>query len=207
MTLWKTVTVPYHRASPPPRSGWTPPVALAAVSHHSVTLRHDRDWRSNSASTPSIWTIMRPAGVAVSNGSVALRKATPAVSRSSRRWVSPRMERERRSTLATWDRLRGLHGGYLPCPGRLRGPCFWWTACLLTPSRLAICCQDQPLARALSTCRASRTSSRPCRAATARRPTSGSRLSMAAANVATSLLLVFVLAMGSRYLDGMGSDQ
>jgi hypothetical protein len=39
--------------------------------------------RSNSAKTPSIWTIIRPVGVVVSNGSVAERKATPAESSSS----------------------------------------------------------------------------------------------------------------------------
>jgi hypothetical protein len=53
---------------------------------------------SNSAKTPSIWTIIRPAGLAVSNGSVADRKATPAVSRSSSTWASPRTERDSRST-------------------------------------------------------------------------------------------------------------
>ena len=73
------------------------------------------------------------------------------------------------------------HRGHLPGPDRLRGPCFWWTACLVTPSRPAMSCQDQPLARALSTCRASRASTRPRRAATARNPRSGSRL-LAAAN-------------------------
>jgi hypothetical protein len=54
--------------------------------------------RSNSAKTPSIWTIIRPAGVVVSKGSVAERNATPAVSRSSRSWARPRTEREKRST-------------------------------------------------------------------------------------------------------------
>src|SRR6266508_2993104 len=77
------------------------------------------------------------------------------------------------------------HAGYLPGPARARGPCFWCTACLLTPSRLAMSCQDQPLARALPTCSASSTSSRPRRAATARRPSSGSWLLVAAASVAT----------------------
>src|SRR6266496_6207516 len=89
-----------------------------------------------------------------------------------------------------WDRL---HRGYLPCPARLRGPCFWWTACLLTLNRLAISCQDQPLERAFSTCRASSTSTRPRRAATARRPTSGSRL-LAAAKVASSGSAIFSIA-------------
>jgi hypothetical protein len=59
-------------------------------------------------------------------------------------------------------------------------------------------CQDQPLARALSTCRASRTSNRPRRAATARRPTSGLRL-LAAARVAASGPVAY--SMASRYLD------
>jgi hypothetical protein len=54
--------------------------------------------RSNSANTPSICTIIRPAGVEVSNGSVALRKATPAESSSSSTWARPRTDRERRST-------------------------------------------------------------------------------------------------------------
>src|SRR6266446_3996903 len=44
---------------------------------------------------------------------------------------------------------------------------FWWTACLLTPSRPAIAFHVQPLARALSTCNASRTSTRARSAATA----------------------------------------
>jgi hypothetical protein len=54
--------------------------------------------RSNSAITPSIWTSMRPAAVEVSNGSVALRKATPASSSSSRICASPRTVRASRST-------------------------------------------------------------------------------------------------------------
>src|SRR6266498_88309 len=91
------------------------------------------------------------------------------------------------------------HRGYLRDPGRLPGPCFWWTACLLTPSRLAMSCQDQPLVRALSTCRASRTSSSPRREATARRPISGSWLLLATAKVATSRSARF--SMPSRYLD------
>src|SRR6266511_572099 len=93
----------------------------------------------------------------------------------------------------------GHHAGYLPGPGRARGPCFWCTACLLTPSRLAMSRQDQPLARALSTCRASSTSARPRRAATARRPISGSWLAVAAANVVT--WLVVASSMASTYLD------
>ncbi|MGD0983678.1 MAG: hypothetical protein ABSA65_07650 [Acidimicrobiales bacterium] len=54
--------------------------------------------RSNSANTPSIWTIIRPAGVAVSNGSVAERKATPATSRASSRLARPRTDLAKRST-------------------------------------------------------------------------------------------------------------
>ncbi|MDA8292960.1 MAG: hypothetical protein M0040_01120 [Actinomycetota bacterium] len=54
--------------------------------------------RSNSAKTPSIWTIIRPAALVVSNGSVAERKATPAASKSSSSWARPRTERENRST-------------------------------------------------------------------------------------------------------------
>ncbi|HLI55111.1 MAG TPA: hypothetical protein VKU88_12345 [Acidimicrobiales bacterium] len=54
--------------------------------------------RSNSANTPSIWTIILPAAVVVSKGSVAERKATPAVSRASRRVARPRTERAKRST-------------------------------------------------------------------------------------------------------------
>ena len=83
-----------------------------------------------------------------------------------------------------------LHGGLPPLPGAAAGAVFWWTACLVTPRRLAMSCQDQPLARALSTWRASSTSSRPRRAATARRPSSGSRL-LAAARVTASGSTVF----------------
>jgi hypothetical protein len=54
--------------------------------------------RSNSAKTPSICTIIRPAGEAVSNGSVAERNSTPAASSRSRICASPRTERESRST-------------------------------------------------------------------------------------------------------------
>jgi len=55
--------------------------------------------RSNSAKTPSICTIIRPAELAVSNGSVAERKRTPALSSWSRICARPRTERESRSTL------------------------------------------------------------------------------------------------------------
>ena len=62
----------------------------------------------------------------------------------------------------------------------------WCTALPVTPRRAAICCQDQPLARAFSTCKASSTSTRPRRAATAASPTSGSWLLVAAATWVTS---------------------
>ena len=90
--------------------------------------------------------------------------------------------------------------------GKLDTPTGCWTrsarpknACLATPNRLAMSCQDQPLARALSTCRASSTSARPRKAATARRPISGSWLAVAAANVVTWLLVASSIA--SIYLD------
>src|SRR5215207_2259758 len=78
------------------------------------------------------------------------------------------------------------HRCYLRKPNR-RPAYLWCTACLVTPSRAAICCQDQPLARAFSTCRASRTSTRPRRVATAASPTSGSWLLVAATTWVTSL--------------------
>ena len=54
--------------------------------------------RSNSANTPSIWTIILPAAEVVSNGSVAERNPTPAASRVSSTSARPRTERDRRST-------------------------------------------------------------------------------------------------------------
>jgi hypothetical protein len=60
--------------------------------------------RSNSANTPSICTIIRPAAVEVSNGSEAERKATPAPSSFSRIRASPPTERASRSTLKTSSR-------------------------------------------------------------------------------------------------------
>jgi hypothetical protein len=45
------------------------------------------------------------------------------------------------------------HRCYLRKPKR-RPAYLWCTACLVTPGRAAICCQDQPLARAFSTCKA-----------------------------------------------------
>jgi hypothetical protein len=53
---------------------------------------------SNSAKTPSICTIIRPAEVEVSKGSVALLNRTPAWSSRSRSWARPLTERESRST-------------------------------------------------------------------------------------------------------------
>src|SRR5690606_10311192 len=56
----------------------------------------------------------------------------------------------------------------------IRWACFWCTACRVTPSAFAIACQDQPRARALRTCTASRCSTSLRSAATARSPTLGS---------------------------------
>jgi len=56
--------------------------------------------RSNS-NTPSICTSIRPAGVEVSNGSVAERKVTPERSSSSSRVTRSRMRRVNRSTRYT----------------------------------------------------------------------------------------------------------
>src|SRR5690606_30880854 len=53
-------------------------------------------------------------------------------------------------------------------------PYFLCTACRLTPSSVAISCQDQPCTRALRTWTASSCSRRRRRAATDRRPTRGS---------------------------------
>src|SRR5215211_5870609 len=92
------------------------------------------------------------------------------------------------------------HPCYLRKPNR-RPAYLWCTACLVTPSRAAICCQDQPLARAFSTCRASRTSTRPRRSATAASPTSGSWLLVAAATWVTSLEAVS--PMTSIYIDSL----
>ena len=73
---------------------------------------------------------------------------------------------------------------------------------LVTPSLAAICCQDQPLARAFSTCSASSTSTSPRRAATAASPTSGSWLLVAAATWVTSLEATS--PMTSIYIDSLG---
>ena len=56
----------------------------------------------------------------------------------------------------------------------IRLPYLRCTVCLVTPSRSAICCQDQPSRRALSTCTISSRSASSRSAATARNPTSGS---------------------------------
>src|SRR6266540_2085353 len=85
-------------------------------------------------------------------------------------------------------------------PNRNRLPAYFlWTACLVTPSRVAIASHDQPLARAFSTLRASSSSTRPRRAATAARATSGSSLPVAAATAVTSLCIVSL--MESTYID------
>jgi hypothetical protein len=60
--------------------------------------------RSNSANTPSICIIIRPAAVEVSKGSEADRKATPAPSSSSSTLANPPVERASRSTLNTSSR-------------------------------------------------------------------------------------------------------
>src|SRR5262249_36877883 len=83
-------------------------------------------------------------------------------------------------------------------PARL--PCFWWTACLLTPSASAMSCHDQPSRRALTTWSASSRSSRRRRASTARSPTLGSVLLAAAASSCASFI-------ASTYLDGSGSSR
>ncbi|PXY31703.1 hypothetical protein BAY60_04910 [Prauserella muralis] len=54
--------------------------------------------RSNWANMPSICTSIRPIGVEVSNGSVALRNTTPAESSSSSSITMSRRLRENRST-------------------------------------------------------------------------------------------------------------
>ncbi|PXY25282.1 hypothetical protein BAY59_25100 [Prauserella coralliicola] len=57
--------------------------------------------RSNWANMPSICTSIRPIGVEVSNGSVALRNTTPAESSSSSSITMSRRFRENRSTRYT----------------------------------------------------------------------------------------------------------
>src|ERR1022692_2310107 len=94
------------------------------------------------------------------------------------------------------------HSAYLPGRKSLPPAYFWCTACLLTASRSAIAFHVQPLARAFSTCSASSTSTRPRRAATAARPTSGSRLLVSAAIAVTSSGPAG--CMRSRYVDRMG---
>src|SRR5690348_3345059 len=58
----------------------------------------------------------------------------------------------------------------------VRRPYLRCTACLVTPRRLAMSCQDQPSSRACWTCSSSSRSASARRAATARSPTSGSLL-------------------------------
>ena len=76
-----------------------------------------------------------------------------------------------------------------------REPCFLCTACLLTPSTSAICCQLQPRSRALRTCRASSDSSSRRSEATAASPTAGSRLAVASASSVASVIVA------STYID------
>lgn len=72
-------------------------------------------------------------------------------------------------------------------PARDRRPaCCLWTACRLTRRASAICCQDQPCSRALSTCRSVSCSTSSRSEATARNPAAGSRLLAAAASVVVS---------------------
>ena len=85
------------RSSPmpdPTRIRW-PPVhwPWAALRSIPPITRSMRISRSNSANTASICTIIRPAGVEVSNGSVADRNPTPAWSSSSIRTARSRMGR------------------------------------------------------------------------------------------------------------------
>ena len=69
-------------------------------------------------------------------------------------------------------------------------PYFLCTACLLTPSWSAICCHDQPSARAFSTCSRSSDSSRARSEATARSPVAGSALDAAPASSVASVIAV-----------------
>src|SRR6202023_2387299 len=64
----------------------------------------------------------------------------------------------------------------------IRRPYFRCTVCLLTPSRLAMSCQDHPSFRAFSIWRNSSRSVRARRAATARSPVSGSLLAAPSAS-------------------------
>ncbi|MBB4697942.1 hypothetical protein BKA14_008090 [Actinoplanes abujensis] len=74
------------------------PEPLAALRSIPAMTRSMTVSRSNSANTPSIWTSIRPTGVAVSNGSVAERNTTSASASSSSRLVRSRRLREKRST-------------------------------------------------------------------------------------------------------------
>src|SRR6202034_1545339 len=70
----------------------------------------------------------------------------------------------------------GLGGAGLHQRLPVRLPCLRCTVCLVTPSRVAMSCQDHPSARAFSTWRISSRSVSVRNAATARSPTSGSVL-------------------------------
>ena len=74
----------------------------------------------------------------------------------------------------------------------IRRPYLRCTVCLVTPSRSAMSCQDQPSSRALWTCRVSSRSARARRAATARRPTSGSLLVAPSATSSTGSMVVSI---------------
>ncbi|HXQ60296.1 MAG TPA: hypothetical protein VN799_09355 [Acidimicrobiales bacterium] len=80
---------------PPHQPPWAALRSMPAMTRSMMVAR------SNSANTPSIWTIMRPAAAWVSKGSVADLKATPTVSRSSITWARPRTLRESRSVRYT----------------------------------------------------------------------------------------------------------
>src|SRR5688572_2198402 len=86
------------------------------------------------------------------------------------------LDRLARSSREPLEHHRSLRASSLRPP-----PCFLWTACLLTPSASAICCQDHPRVRALSTCSASSDSSSARSDATAASPTAGSLLAVASA--------------------------
>jgi hypothetical protein len=90
-----------------------------------------------------------------------------------------------------WARAALRH----PHRGLLRGcrsplPYSWCTACLLTPSTSAICCQLQPSSRARRTCSSSTASSSVRSDAAARSPTAGSLLAVCATTSAGLLIRV-----------------
>ena len=59
------------------------PAAACGLALKAGVIRSTISARSNSANTPSICTIIRPAGLPVSNGSVAERKITQPVELST----------------------------------------------------------------------------------------------------------------------------